>query len=441
MNAELQRLWWMEFTDSRAGAVLLAVAAIAGFGWLIDGERFAGTTATLTLAGFIVLTTAWGAHQAGHALSDELSERTWDQQRMSALTPWAMTWGKLVGATALPWLAGGSALVLHAIAASRDALAWKLGLYVGGTLLIHALALFGALLMLQRRTQGRTPLVLRVVGGLLAGVMVYAFFQRERGSLEWCGRTWQTLPFVVAVVAQAGAWALLGCQRLMSEELQWRTLPWALPGFVVWAGLLGGGFFIGADTPDHAAIGIVGSFAVAIGLTAAYFAAFALRTDAMLPRRLSVAAGRGDWTRVATLLPAWLVALLCAAIAAVTVQFAGSDVGASFVVVDPRTTVLALLAAAVRDLFVVHAIGSSVREDRGELVALSYLALVYWLVPGILLLAGAHALGALLTPLPWVLPARALPVLALQAVGAIGLAWWAWARRVRPVTAGAGVRS
>jgi len=442
MNAELRRLLWLDFTGSRVGAVLIAVAAIAGLGWLIDGERFGSTTATLTLAAFIVLTVAWGANQVGHALADELRERTWDQQRMSALSPWAMTWGKLVGASALPWLAGGSALAIHALAAMREALAWKLGLYVGGALLIHALALFGALLMLQRRTQARSPLVLRFAGGLLAGAMVYAFFQRERGVVPWMGETWPLLPFAVAVIAQSAAWVLLGCQRMMSEELQVRTQPWAMPAFVVWAGTLLGGFLIAVDTPWSARIGIVAALAVPIALAGAYFSAFALRTDPMLPRRLGVAAARGDWSRVGALLPPWLVALICAGVAAGGVQLTPP---ASLVLpdglVDARWPVLALFAAGLRDLFVIHGLGSSVREDRGEIVALLYLALAYWLLPGILTLAGAHALAAILTPLPWPHSVRALPVLAVQAGLAIAFAAWAWTRRVRPLTAAAGDRS
>jgi len=442
VNAELQRLLWLDFTGSRVGAVLFAVAAVAGLGWLIDGERFAGTTATFTLATFILLTVAWGANQVSHALLDELRARTWDQQRLSALTPWAMTWGKLVGATALPWLAGGTALALHAVAAPPQALVWKLGLYVGGACLIHALALFGSLLMLQRRTQERASLVLRFVGGLFAAAMVYAFFQRERGVLEWFGQPWPTLPFAVVVVALAAAWLLLGCQRLMSEELQVRTQPWALPGFVAWSGTLLGGFAVTADTPLAARIGVAAVCGVASGLAGAYFAAFALRNDPLLPRRLAVAAGRGDWPRVGALLPPWLIALGCAAAAAVVAQFTWRPDGhllAAFV--DTRTATLALLAAGVRDLFVIHAIGSSVREDRGELVALLYLALVYWLLPGIFTLAGAHALGVLLTPLPWVLPERTLPPLLLQAAVAVALAGWVWTRRMRPLTAEAGGRS
>jgi hypothetical protein len=360
---------------------------------------------------------------------------------MSALSPWAMTWGKLLGASALPWLAGSSALSIHVLAAARETLGWKLGLYVGAALLIHALALFGALLMLQRRTQARPLLVLRLAGGLLAGTMIYAFFQRERGGLAWCGQEWPMLPFVVLVVAQAAAWVLLGCQRLMSEELQVRTQPWALPAFVAWAGALLGGFFLGADTPWTTRIGVAAALAVGVALAAAYFAAFALRTDPMLPRRLAVAAGRGDWPRVGALLPPWLIALACAGLAALLVQFTWQAHSTILAVLDTPTIVLALFAAGLRDLFVVHALGSGAREDRGEILALLYLALAYWLLPGIFTLAGAHALGTLLTPLPWVLPAHALPVLSLQAAVAIALAAWAWMRRVRPLTAGAGGRS
>lgn len=441
MNAELRRLLWLEFGASRVGAVLLALGAMCGLGWLIDGEQLGTSSASFSLAAFVIFTVAWGAHQASRALLDELRARTWDQQRMSALTPWAMTWGKLLGATALPWLAGVLALLLHALATPSAALAWKLALCVGGALLVHTLSLYGALLTLQRGVQARSSLMLRALGSVLVGGIVLAYLRHEGGHVDWFGARYAVLPFTAVVVALLAAWTLFGCQRLMSEELQVRTQPWALPGFIVFVSLLGGGLVFDPARAMDTLPGLVAACAVAVGLAAAYFAAFALRNDPMLPRRLAVAARRRDWTRVGSLLPPWSIALVCAGVAALVVQIAWMP-EPQLLPLGPgiRPLSLACVAVAVRDLLVIWALGISVREDRGELVALLYLALVHWLLPGIFALTGAQAIGALLTPVPWVAPARALAPLAVQAVAAAALAGWAYARRVRPLTAAAGGR-
>ncbi len=41
---------------------------------------------------------------AGRSLAEEASQNTWDWQRLSALSPWQMAWGKLLGATLPAWL-------------------------------------------------------------------------------------------------------------------------------------------------------------------------------------------------------------------------------------------------------------------------------------------------------------------------------------------------
>lgn len=441
MNAELQRLLWLDVTAARVGTLLLALGAICSLGWLIDGERFGGTSAAFSLAAFVLFTVAWGAHQVSRALLDELRDRTWDQQRMSALSPWAMTWGKLAGATALPWLAGAVALLLHALAAPGEALAWRLALCVVGALLVHALGLYGSLLTLQRRAQERAPLVLRAFGTAVVGGIAWAYLKHAGGTVEWFGLRYEVLPFTAVVVALLAAWVLFGCQRLMSEELQVRTQPWALPGFVACSSLLVGGIAIDAEA-TAAGPGVVAACGVGIGLAGAYFAAFALRNDPLLPRHIALAARRGDWARAGSLLPPWLIALACALVAALCVQLSWKPAGHVLGFISGlRATTLACVAAGARDLLVIWALGNSVREDRGEIVALLYLMLVYWLLPGIFTLTGTHALGTLLTPVPWLLPQRALPVLALQAALAAGIAGWAYRRRVRPLTAEAGARS
>ena len=87
MNPELRRLLWLELTPTRVGSVLAMVVAMLVLGWLVDGRDTGATTSTFALAGFVIFTIAWGAMQVSASMLDERRLRTWDQQRMSALSP------------------------------------------------------------------------------------------------------------------------------------------------------------------------------------------------------------------------------------------------------------------------------------------------------------------------------------------------------------------
>jgi cation transport ATPase len=63
-------------------------------------------------AGFFFFTVLWGAYQASQSLMREFSAGTWDTQRMSALSPWQMVWGKLFGATFHVWYDSACLLLL-----------------------------------------------------------------------------------------------------------------------------------------------------------------------------------------------------------------------------------------------------------------------------------------------------------------------------------------
>ena len=445
MNPELTRLLWLEFTPSRVASVLIALFAVLGLGWLIDDQTIGVRTASFALAAFAIFTVAWGANQVGQSLLEEIRGRTWDQQRMSALSPWTMTWGKLAGASAMAWLAGLIALAAYAIGGAHDVdLPWKLLLLIGGAVLIHGMSLFGALLLLQRGPAGRSSMVLRLVGGLVVAWAALAFVRRETGLIEWFGTTYPLLPFTAVVVCLLAAWIVYGSERLMCEELQLRTLPFALFAFLVFGTGLAAGFVVDAGMAPATRALLTAACGLGVALVTAYFSAFALRGDPLLPRRVAVDARRRDWARVGAALPVWLVSLAYAGVCAVIARLA-------FANVDLPTPLdlwfrapagaLPIFLYAVRDMVVLFGLGCTVRAGRTELVSLIYLALVYWLLPGILTLAGAGAPGRLLTPMPWIRPDEAVLILLVHIGLAVAYARFAYLKRVQPLTAAAGSRS
>lgn len=443
MNPELQRLWWLGCTPPRIGAVLASLAAILALGWLIDGHRFSGSTASFALASYALFTIAWGGHLVAESVADELRARTWDQQRMSALSPWTMTWGKLLGAAGVPWLAGIITLFVYGISSTSSAsdVQWLIVLMASTAVLIHGLALFGALLLLQRAPLGRSSATLRLLGVLAVSWVVMTFTHHD-DHVRWYGQVFGFLPFVAVVISSFAAWLVFGAERMMCEALQVRTLPWAIIAFVLFVGALGTGLVLDGSASGTALILVFSTCGLLAALCLAYFSAFALKRDPLLPRRLAIAAGRGDWRRVSEIVPPWLVTLVLAAIFALLVRITA---GAKLPAFDYWTRVpdaaIPLVLYAARDLVVFFGLNCNIRTARLELAAVIYLALVYWLLPAICGLLQLGPLRELIAPLPWPRPDRASAILVAQ----LGLASW-WARqsyreRTAGPTAGADARS
>lgn len=120
MNPELQRNLWLEASPRRAAWAAVAVAGVYAAVYLAaDGSEPGELGRALGAVGaFIFFASAlvWGVRLAGQSVASEIGERTWDFQRLSALDPWSMTWGKLFGATALAWAVGLAGLVVSVLA-------------------------------------------------------------------------------------------------------------------------------------------------------------------------------------------------------------------------------------------------------------------------------------------------------------------------------------
>ena len=435
MNPELRRMLWLELTPTRVGPVLATVAAMLALGWLIDGREAGATTSAFALAGFVLFTIAWGAMQVGASIIDELRQRTWDQQRMSALSPWAMTWGKLAGASALPWLAGLIALAVYASAATSADRPWKLLLLIAAAVLLHGLTLFGALLVLQRGPAGRSSQALRTLGALAVLWAVVSFTRRTEGMLDWFGVVYPALPFMATAVSLLAAWAVFGACRLMCEALQVRTLPWALPAFLLFATALLAGFFIDGRTAGLTRSLLLTGCGLMLSLASAYFCAFALRTDPLLPRRLTVPLRQGDWLRVLSMLPLPLVALAVGgafALATRNITDAHADTGFALsaeLLRQVTAGALPVFLYALRDMVVLFGLNVGMRPGRFEMSALIYLVLAYWLLPAILAFTGLPPLGRLLAPLPWLRPDEAAFILLGHVALAAGGTWLMYRRR------------
>jgi hypothetical protein len=285
VNPEFQRYLWLELSFHRMVAVPVILLAVFGLAYLLSDSDALWGMASTSYWMVIVLGVLWGARSASEAVVSEVQEGTWDQQRLSSLSPWSMTWGKLAGSTVFTWYAVAPCLLVLAIgAATRVALVDA----VGHALLLAAIVFFaqavGLLASLHLAARGtavtrRAAMSLHLVGLAAAAPMLFVsmagFFDGFAGSVDWFAWEVSTRSFACASVGAFTFWAVLGCHRLMRAELQLPNAPWVWIGFVSFCMVYGAGLAWRADGMPGTAPG-AGETALAAALIAAHLVALGL---------------------------------------------------------------------------------------------------------------------------------------------------------------------
>jgi hypothetical protein len=459
VNPELQRHLWLDATPRRltwAGVgVLIAFVLV----WLVDRGRHAYVA---TVAGAVIFFAAglvWAPRAARRSATQEAVDGTWDFQRLSALSPWPLTWGKLAGATLRPWTvaAGGLFIAFLQLASTstfRHALFWLL-VATGLGVTLQAAGLATGLLDIRRARaagrslSGRAPGLLILALALLTfaaltwarvriGSGVHRILGHDFGldaplnaPVAWFGHSVPLVPFAAFSLVLCAAWALIWAWRLMRLELMLSNAPWAWSLFTLSAALYAYGF--DPIATDGATLGrgealaarLVSSALVLAAL--AYVGAFAEPADRIRARQFAQALGRRELARASGRLPliVWpsLLALASGLVVALIHAREHETAEALFT--------LALLAFFVRDLGVIAWRRFSRSSAPGDVgVALSLAALYLVGALGGRLFGGQAGLAAFL-------PSQDLPGLsaimgALEAVAIWMLAAWRISRPTRP---------
>lgn len=446
MNPELRRQLWLEVSPQRLWLIPLALIG----GALVMGRALPFALPTLALAAFLASTVLWGARQAAKAVLDEARARTWDVQRMSALSAWAMTWGKLVGATLMPWYAGAICLVLYfsyrPAGSLGESCTWAAQAILIA-LIAQALALTGALITVHRQRLVHTgmhivlvlallALLLPALGGLLvpAAETVGAF----SGGVVWYARPWDSGAFTLALLGLVAAWAILGAYRSMRTELQIRGTPWAWLAGIACAGTVVSGFAPAAN-PLPAFIDWCAHTAL-VACVASYVAGFAYGCNPIQYRRVAQALRERRVRRSLEELPLWsssaalalLLSLTAAVLEPTSALRAGYDTNFG-------ATALALTLLMLRNLALLNWLSLRSRTARAEVATLVYIVLLDHILPRLFRIASLPEIAGLLElPLfdrPW----TAVGIATLHAGIAIGLALLAY-RAMRPILSAPGVR-
>jgi hypothetical protein len=430
MNPEFRRNLWLELTLHRLvamPAVLVLVLALV-YAATDDGSTSVATAAALIAAGLLGI---WGARCAADSVMDEVRERTWDAQRMSAIGPWAMAWGKLLGAASFAWYGGLLALGALLVAAPRG---WAqspgrmAALIATAGLLVQAAACLGGLAAARKgyarksAVAGWGLLVLLLLLGPMAGI-----FAEPGHEVAWWRGRYDLVDFLLGSSIVLAAWAVFGVYRTLSTELQVRTTPWAFAAFTLFLGIYLAGFWVhaGASVAAGQNAFLVAGLLVAIALT--YVQLFTEDTGVIVVRRVQVRLARREWRRALEELPCWPVGLaLSALFAALCIPLLEVPADAPELLHALARAPLALFLLLVRDAAIFLGFAFSRQPRRVEAAALFYLVLLYGILPGLLAVAGFDTLAHFVLPPVLAFPGKAAFIAAVHALLACGFMAWRW---------------
>ena len=289
LNPEFKRNLWLQFSLHRLVATPLLLTLI------FLAIRISGMVEELPRIGrilFIGIVWLWGTRNATSSIADELRDKTWDQQRMGALQPWAMTWGKLFGAASFNWYGGLICLLvviltelLTTVPSSERTPVLSM---IAMGILMHAAAMAASLYIGIDKT-----IIQR--GGISWCIVAIGLFARSwlaqlsNDTVIWWHMPYERHSFLLASSLSFACVAVFAAWRTMSNALQVRTLPWAWPLFACLFSLYCAGFYLNAAMSHFLHIGLI------VGMTMTYAALFSESHTISIWKRIMVRIQARNW--------------------------------------------------------------------------------------------------------------------------------------------------
>jgi len=427
-NPEFKRNLWLSFSKHRLIGMpaLLALTFLAVA--LADHEnQVADSLYIASISLFIFVVWLWGARNANATIVDELRDKTWDQQRMSALDPWTMTWGKLFGSTSFNWYGGLMCLIVIASsgfsAGKPDVIAILLTLCAAGVL-VHA-----ALIALNLHTsQFDSRIIQRGGMGWLVIIFVFMFMYiptlafKDLKSVSWWGMEIDNALFWLDSALLFAACATFAAWRVVSNALQVRTRPWAWPAFACILALYFAGFL--PATGRMQPLSMIGLF---VSVTLTYVALFTEPSTLLRWRKLRLLQARNDRRGWLEHLPLWPTTLalsfLFAFLFVLTSLNMHTEYSRADLIQPPQAITIALML--LRDACILLFFAFAPDSKRAVGATMLYLVVLNLLLPFLAGVAGLDWLRYFFLPVdeaynPW----SGILVMAIHSAIAIALVNW-----------------
>lgn len=429
-NPELKRHFWLELSAHR----MIAMPVVLGLIFLLAFSAESESLPWVALSAFGLVTVLWGAHLTSESILEEFRNATWDTLRRSALDPWELTWGRLLGAPVFAWYGGAISLATFFVSSMTlgfphpvlPFLLSALGVAIFG----HCLGAISALATTRVGRKSRSPVLIAfVLIALVALIGPQLGMLMVEGSVRWFGFTFPRLWFVVMSVWMFAAWGMVGFWRMMAREMQERTLPTAWLGFAAWLTLYGYGLLFGKSDEVSGLLvfaGVVFVVTLSMSVAVVWFEA----RDYVTWRRVFLHWSAGDFRRFLQEIPCWLTTMPLALLAAIVLAAKGGrPLDVDDFMRDGWAVALVLWLFALRDIAILHFFGLGRRTARALMTTIVYLVVLYLILPGLMSSLGLEVIAKLLWPDLLGQPLVAIGIGTLNAAAGLGLVAWRWRER------------
>ncbi|MPY70467.1 MAG: hypothetical protein GEU92_10305 [Alphaproteobacteria bacterium] len=411
-NPEFIRNLWTEISFHRAVVMPAVTGMLFLLIWLINGQQTGAATAQAAALMFCAIAFVWGTRVASESVVQEINGRTWDTQRMSAIGPWTMAWGKLFGATVYIWYGALICLGLYWMSyvdvIPADRIVKLIGVYVLCAVIAHATGLLVSMQAIQKRRDfGRVQIAFYQFLGLAAavpGLYIGLSGIADDGIyrvLLFYDRVYPLIDFMLVALAVFAAWALVGIWRLMRAELQMENGPWVWLGFVLFATGVAAGIRllppeVSAGMPAISSKAYHG-FSMLLILT--YMIALSEPKGPVLFRRLRRYVELSDWAGLVNAVPRIVPTLLLLALATVgLLRLSDARVQVLEWPVNFHLATVATFLLVLRDVGFIYLLNIARHSPRNDMTAFVYITLAWTVVPVTLSAMGLEPLTALFWP-------------------------------------------
>lgn len=466
MNPEFKRNIWQELSLQRLiamPAILLAIFFIV----YLKSDQIAFSIPNAALNLLLILLVVWGSGLASDAIFQEMRERTWDAQRMTPLGPWSMTWGKIFGSTIFVWYGAFWCLVAIGIAfLSRNSdignvdigkvypnLFYTLCHYLLIGVFTQAFGLFTALLF-QRISplSSRARVVLIQFFAIAVGLIFFVIIQDASFEVfkvySWYSLKVDYKYFSLFSLVFFCLSLFFGIYRLLRNELQMQSLPWAWPLFLIlWIFYLEGfAYTQSTEIPrDYLHMVWIG-IAYGIAIKGSFLAAFFSPKNIVQYFRWTKYIKQGRAIPAFSLTPPWIFSGIIALVLLFIFIYSLSRPNFPEPKVVPVFIGFAvtLFFFLLRDIGILYYITFDFHAKRAHLATIVYLVVLYTLVPILLsFTAVPQYLYPALAPWAWFSSESAVTItqilfisslVLLQAIIAWGLVMTRWRTAARQLT-------
>jgi len=412
-NPELRRNIWLDFNYHRIIMAPIIIGLIVYIVYLTGSQSSAATIAFELACFFIFL---WGTKRSSETVIDEINNSTWDFQRQSSISPWAMTWGKLIGSTLYSWYGTAICLLLYSllrtntshdfsgqILTSSLSISQELSLLLLGGLFSQAIALLLSIQVLSQIRREKTNKTFRY---FLAAFIIGAFttnfcFNALKGydqQISWHGYAFALGPFALTSLILFLGWAIIGLQRSFCKELQYQNIPWIWAGFNIFCMIYFSGLtsfqdfqFENLHFPE---LETIQQQLANAPLYTALFSAQLLTYFSLFTDDLSLIRYKHFFSRIKEhntieslqQLPWWTISFTLTVIAGLIAMI--KQQGVIFEKFSPTIFILTSIFFLLRDIELIHYFNFSKNPKKALSTAVLYLFLLYMLLP--LLFSALH---------------------------------------------------